>query len=497
MLGKFYRDLGAVMCKNGVYLRDDIPMVLNKQKNRLEVLTASAFRSYVDDHVYLYGLEYDKNTDSSSEYRKSITRDISADCLGSFAFKNMQRYIRRKNDVPMPVMRAGNRVELLMPGFDHETQILTMPSNLKYELMPVDEARTQYMNFFRNYPFEGTDPATGLSRSLSAHAAAMLTPFCMALLSPKSLIPMFIYTANKAGCGKSGLCKSAMYPSFGTAAALPYGRDEEELRKQLDTEAIEAVPYIFFDNVKRKIQSSLLDLWMTQPEWKGRRMGGQHEFKVEKQCVVYVSSNHAELDKDANRRALFIELFLEQVDINDRQFDRIIDDDYLANENTRRDMLSWLWSFVAHWDKLGRPAGPRRLASFEQWSRVIGGIVHCCGLGDPLEPHAVEFGDTDSKDIRVLVAELASKIDPDKDGDEFEFDQLIDICRKHDLFVQRIDGKKKDNGDFELSRSSRIQMGKFFKRESGQVWNLDGIGKIRFGRKGSKNWRAFHVDRVK
>jgi len=74
---------------------------------------------------------------------------------------------------------------------------------------------------------------------------------------------------------------------------------------------------------------------------------------------------------------------------------------------------------------------------------------------------------------------------------------VITICRQHDLFVQKIDGKKDKDGNFDLTRASRIQMGKFFGKESGQVWVVPKIGKIRFGRKGSKNWRSFYVDRVK
>ena len=502
-LASFYHELGGVMCKNGVYMRDDIPMVLNKATNRLEPLTSKIFRSYVDRHAWLFGLEFNQMTEQFDEYRKSMSRDIAGDALESFDFKNQQRQIRRVNTVPLPVLRKSGMVELLQSGYDYESQILTMAAKSleEYELMPIDEARTKAQNFFKHFAFDEKDPATGLCRSFAVHMAAMITPFCLGLLSPKALIPMFIYSANKQGSGKSLLCKSALYTTFGTAAALPFGRDEDELRKQLDTEALEAVPYIFFDNVKRKIASPFLDAWLTQPAWKGRRMGGQREFNVEKQSVVFVSANHAEVDKDANRRALVCKLFLEAADINDRKFDKVLDDEYLDRMPVRRELLSVLWSMVHHWAKLGCPEGPRTLASFEQWSRIVGGIVFAAGFGDPLEPTGDEF-DPDSRDMRQLIALLAGYLnpestDPEDHTFEAEFDAMIELCRNNDFFVQKIDGKKNKDQEFILDRGSRIQMGKLFGRESGQVWPIEGKGKVRFGRKGSKNWRSFHVDLVR
>jgi len=531
-LNQFARQLGAVMCTNGVFLRGDVPVVLDKKRSRLKELSAKAFRSYAENHAFLYKPE--KSGEEWIEVKYPMPKDIAGDVLSSFDFLDQQRQAWRVNPVPAPVLRADGRLELLREGFDYESEILTMPNHppFEYRVMPVEEVRTFFLNLTKDFAFADRNKETGLSRSLAVHMAAMLTPFVMAMLPRKALIPMFIYSSNMQGSGKSLLCKMGLYASFGSASALPFGKDEEELRKLLDTEALANSPFIFWDNVKRTLSSALLDQWLTQTSWKGRRMGGQVAFEADKQGVVYISSNHAETDKDSTRRALFCELFLEDADISGRKFDMLIDDDYLVRHDVRTDMLSALWSMVVHWDKQGRPKGPTLLGSFERWSEIVGGIVVAAGFGDPLEKaETIVAGDTDTKDLKTLVAMLADKLvtkieeerraaeeaaeeaaesgkpapaaldEEELRSMEFEFDDIIDLCRAHDLFVKRIDGKLKVDKDskeetFELTRSSRIQLGKLFQKESGKKWVVPSVGKVRFGRRGSKNWRSFFVDLV-
>ena len=514
-LGDFARELGRVMCQNGVYLRSDLAVVLDRSRARLKKLEAKEFRSYVDDHALLHTVE--KAGEEFVKVRQSMKKEIAIDTIASHAFLDQQREIWRVNSAPMPVIRPDGRLELLPMGYDYSSQILTMPSKFEYRVMPIEEARQFFVNLTKDFPMQDRDPVTGLSPALAVHMAAFLTPFCLAMLPRVALIPMFIYSANKPSSGKSLMVKMILYCLFGRASAIPFGKDEEELGKKLDTEALANSPYIFFDNVKRPLASQYLDMWGTQATWKNRRMGGQTGFDVDKQGVVYISSNHAETDRDSTRRALRCDLFIEEADSGGRKFDRILSDSFLGREDVRQDMLSALWSIVVHWDAQGRPVGQRSLPSFEEWSSLVCGIVTCAGFGDPLQNRdASNAGDTDTSDMRALVTLMAHQLQMKKaraeaessdeeseaspattneKWNEFKFDEVITLCQDNDLFVKRIDGKTKE-GVFELTRPSRIQMGKLFQKESGQIWTIEGVGRVRFGRKGSKNWRSFFVDIV-
>jgi len=502
-IGEFAKDVGQVMCQNGIYLRGEVPMVLNKQDKKLREMTASAFRSYVDNHASLFYFESAGKDEMPREVRVSMAKDIAGDTLRSFNFLDLQRQIRRINSVRMPAMRADGRIDLLAEGYDHESKILSVDSGLPvYEEMEIDEARRVMIDFFKGFDFEGKDKETGKSRSLDAHMAGMLTPFCLGLLSPLALVPMFIYTANTRRGGKTLLVKSILYTCYGTAPASSFGKDEEELRKILDTKALSAASYIFFDNVKRKVSSGFLEAFLTQPTWGGRTMATQKDFGVDKQTIIYVTSNHVKTSDDIAGRALFVDLFVETTDVQTREFPVVIDDSYLVQPTVRHTLLSAMWSMVKHWDRSGRPVGKKKLVSFEEWSRVVGGIVMAAGFGDPVETPKLVFGNTDWPDMVELVTDLAAGLIADAEVRtvEHKMDRIVEICVEKDLFVDRIDGRwvrpKEEPAYFELKKSSSIQFGQLLKEYVGRIFDVPGAGKVFFGRRGSKNWRRFQIERA-
>ena len=222
-ISQFSRELGAVLCRNGVFLRSDMAVSLVK-------LDSESLRSYGDDQAFLHTIE--KSGEEFVKIRQSMRKDIASAVLSSRVFLEQQREVWRVNAVPMPVIRDDGRLELLEQGFDHESQILTMPSSMKYRLMPVEEAVTFFKNLTAGFPFPDRDPSTGLSHALCVHMAAWLTPFVLSMLPRQALIPMFIYSSNRQGSGKSLLVKMILYCIFGSASSIPFGTDEDERKAQ-------------------------------------------------------------------------------------------------------------------------------------------------------------------------------------------------------------------------------------------------------------------------
>ena len=505
-ISDFARQLGAVCSTNGVYVRGEVPVYLDKRHNQLQRLDPDTMITYAEGLAFLHKLE--KSGEEFVKIRESMKKETARAVLASTQFRVQQREIWRVNAVPSPVLRADGSLALLAPGsFDHESGILTLPSDFSYREMPSEEAVIFLANLTAAFPMPGRDER-GVSQALAVWIAAFLSSFCLGMLDPADLVPMFVFAANKQGSGKSLLVKLILWPLFGRPSALQFGKDEEELRKVLDTEALANQSFLFFDNVKRAISSQALDMWSTQPTWKGRRMATQSGFEVPKQSVIYISANHPHPDKDADRRTVFCELFTEHADIRERKFSHVINDSWLKRPEVRNDILSAFWSLIVHWDRQGRPRGPRSLGSFESWAELIGGICLANGLPDPLDrSESIVAGDEDSKDMRALVNLLASELlekiqaadaDEERPHDEeaskaaeFEFDRVIELCEANDLFVKKIE--RRDN---KLTRASRISMGRILGNEAGQIWQVDGVGQVRFGRRGSKNWRSFVVELV-
>lgn len=163
-------------------------------------------------------------------------------------------------------------------------------------------------------------------------------------------------------------------------------------------------------------------------------------------------------------------------------------------------ILSALWSLIVAWDKAGRPACSSRLVGFEDWSRVIGGIVENAGFGDPLrKPESEDFGDPDAADMRDLVQAMAEGIFQDglelRTREGVTFDEVIWICRNRGLFEEQIKGKMdRETKEFEIYATSRTKMAKLLARYNGRVFRFgDELGTVKLERVGDKNKRIWRV----
>ncbi len=199
---------------------------------------------------------------------------------------------------------------------------------------------------------------------------------------------------------------------------------------------IEARPYILFDNCKRHINSATLEAFASAVIFKGRILGVSKTFEGENLTSVFITGNGATVSPDMRRRALFIELFMEDERAEDRQFRRILDDGVLLDMRSK--ILAALWTFVREWDQAGRPRPSRTNSAFPQWAEVIGGIVEHAGYGCPLETAEISSAaDVDGSDMHELVEKLGAE--------DVKFDALVDLARENGLFERIIasDGELK------------------------------------------------------
>ena len=78
-------------------------------------------------------------------------------------------------------------------------------------------------------------------------------------------------------------------------------------------------------------------------------------------------------------------------------------------------ILSALWALVRAWEADGKPELALPTQRFEEWSRIVGGIVLAAAFGDPLEkPEIASGADVERRDMAQLVKALA----PSDDGAE-------------------------------------------------------------------------------
>jgi len=128
ILSEFAHDIGEVMSRNGVFLQDGLPVVLEPKTDRMQPLTPACFRTYAEKNlrtVKLVKMPWKKEDGSDAyEARPDSMNKMQAEaCLTSHQFLTLQRPLRRISRIPVPILRGGE-LTLQTAGYDAETKIL-------------------------------------------------------------------------------------------------------------------------------------------------------------------------------------------------------------------------------------------------------------------------------------------------------------------------------------------------------------------------------------
>jgi hypothetical protein len=338
------------------------------------VMDAKIFGTWINQHV-LMATKFDKDTGKPLAGRLRLD-----ECAVVLACENFRRGVRRisaVNRVRLPVVRADGKLEKLPWGYDAETGVYTVPGGLDYRTdISLESAKVGLGRVDGDFPFSD-------ARSVAVQRAAGLALFCKHLPGGEGLRPGFLWLGNKPGCGKSVLAKSILYPVMGSAAAAKM-KAKEDLDKELEAFVRAGVPYIFLDNIYGGIASASLDQLLTSKRSTGRALGGHQLFEVDNQALVVVTGNRLELNEDAGRRFVVVDLF-EKGDPDSREVACRLDDDTMLTDAWRAGQLERLWALVAHWQAAGMPHATTVLPTYERYGEMLGGIVEAAGFAAPFQ----------------------------------------------------------------------------------------------------------------
>jgi len=198
--------------------------------------------------------------------------------------------------------------------------------------------------------------------------------------------PLFAIDTPAAGTGK-GLLVSGVGNVISGAEppVMSELRDENEFRKLLTAKLCEGAPLLLFDNVKRRLDSGSLAAALTAEIWSDRILGGSKSADVPVRNVWICTGNNMQLTDEIARRSVWIRM--------DARRDR----PWEGRSFRHPDLKAWLrthrhelvWAFlvlVQNWVARGRPAWSGAvLGSYEDWSRVVGGVLAAACIGGFME----------------------------------------------------------------------------------------------------------------
>lgn len=498
----FAREAGMVCKGAGVFRRDTVPVLVNRESGSIDVLRPETFQTFIESAAVTYKAKWTKVEGEMEEVRQPTTMPLAVakTTLASHHFIYQQRSLERVNLVRQPVMRADGRVELLPMGYDSETGILTRESEVVVrDGMTLEEAHALLVDLHQEFDFAGWNRERNRSRDLASHIGAMLSFYGASLLPPLASRLGALYNANSHRSGKTLLFKLCVAPVLGRVRVRSLPKNDEEFRKMLDSAALNASPYIILDDVGGNLRNNDLNAFMTSAYWSGRVMHTQKEFEVVNRSMVFITGHSLSVESDLAGRLLQVKLHLEEADVRERKIARVIDDEYLARPSVRGDILTALWTIIREWDKAGRPRGKTRMGGFEKWCEIFGGMVDFAGFGDPCE-RPPDDGDADSEfeDMMALVKAAADSIDDDRRSKELTFAQLLEMAVEENCFTWIIEGRWIERKDepryYEAKPKTNAIMGKLFAdKYGGRTFALDDGRRVRFGQRGKNRSRRYEI----
>ena len=165
--------------------------------------------------------------------------------------------------------------------------------------------------------------------------------------------------------------------STGTSAALKPApvRDEEEWRKVLTATIQAGHGLAVFDNVDHPLASSNLALALTADTWIDRILGKTALVSIPQRTIFVITGNNLVLGGDLPRRCYWIRLDAQTSEPWRKQEYRHPNLKGWVRENRGR-LLRAVLTLARAWFVAGSPSAPTPiLGSFEEWCRIVGGVL--------------------------------------------------------------------------------------------------------------------------
>lgn len=289
--------------------------------------------------------------------------------------------IKRRVEVPFMLSDGGIVSDLgyhegsgvyLLPRIGDHIDVPPVPAIVTDE--HVREAKKILEDVTEGFMFKDQASKTNL-------IAVTLTSPLRELFSTNPMVPMLTSTAPQSGSGKG----TSVRVPLSTAGVGPYSLsttaynpDENEFEKKLVGKLLKKSTYIFLDNIRATVSSSVMEQMLTAANYDGRTLG-YSEVNALSTLVLWVSTlqSTGAFNRDLTRRCVPVELIK---NYRGKWKHKNIEA-YLAE---KRGEMIWACFVVARkWMQDGAPISNARLDGYGGWTETIGGILeHVLGYED-------------------------------------------------------------------------------------------------------------------
>jgi hypothetical protein len=196
--------------------------------------------------------------------------------------------------------------------------------------------------------------------------------------------PLHLFEAPTPDTGKTLLAMALAKPAAGKhpLAAMAEAHGGEEWRKRIIAKLRRAPEFVLIDNVRRPLDSSALALTLTAGAIEDRLLGVSEVIRLPVRCVWIATGNNPVLSDEMTRRTVRIRMDA-GVEFPEQR-DGFKHPDLVAWVRRERGRFVWAALTLARdWVVAGTPDPTLKthFGGFEEWTRVIGGILQHAELG--------------------------------------------------------------------------------------------------------------------
>lgn len=419
-------ELGAMLRQRNIFLRAGTLGRVHETTGEWQPFDAKNFAGWVEEFVAFRW----------KGEKAKLSAENAAMLMAQFTFRDQIRELEGINTVTLPVLDDKGRVRWLARGYDAATRIFTVPV-LEYEReWPLEKAVEFLLKTYALFPWMRKDGESvemmQTNRSFAVHLAAMVGVFCKSMFEPGTLRPMVLWVANQQGSGKTVLAQSVIAPVYGLFPGNALPKNDDELRKSLNTAAQAFSPFMFFDDIPF-LKSNHLNRFITEPRHGDRKMGGDTEFNVPAVTQIFATGNDVKGSRDIAMRALVVEMFFAG-ELTKRDISHEMDAVWLARPETRRNFLAAMAALVNNWDRREGKLkelvdGIKGMPRFGTFTRIVASMVRAAYFGDPLSPPIMPI-DEDVDEMRDLLIAVGER----STGNEvWTREQIVNLARELEL----------------------------------------------------------------
>lgn len=300
-----------------------------------------------------------------------------------------------------PTIRADGSI-LQVAGYDDATCLIYRPSAV-FPLVPENPTRDDARNAIECLFEVVSDFPMMEEADLAAWVAYVLTLIGRPAIS--GCTPLFAFTANSRGAGKSLMADAAAIVANGRPSARqPFTRNEAEQKKAITSVLLEGIPNVLFDNVDGEIGGAPLDGVLTGEIYRDRILGSSSTTgDLPSRTVWAATGNNLAFGSDISRRVLPIRLQTPLESPENRT--GFAHDDLLAWVTEYRPTLAVsALTILRAYFVAGCPSQAKGAwGSFEGWSRLVRNAVVWLGVADPLATRVTATANDESKNLLALI----------------------------------------------------------------------------------------------